>query len=112
MPAVEVKEKVVEGILGNIMDKDKLGILLLSILVRGIRNIIGIQTGINTTPESLGISDKQFYAVKKRNCGYYTLDKLIKIYEMLTNLEYQYKFGGLTQENLADYIVVKMLEED
>lgn len=85
---------------------------ILSILVKGIRNIIGIQTGINTTPESLGISDKQFYAVKKRNCGYYTLDKLIKIYEMLTNLEYQYKFGGLTQENLADYIVVKMLEGD
>ena len=84
---------------------------LLSILVKGIRNIIGIQEGINPTPESLGISDKQFYAVKKKNCGYYSLSELKKIYKMLTNLEYMYKFGGLTQENLADYIVCKMLEE-
>lgn len=84
---------------------------ILSILVKGIRNIIGIQTGINPTPETLGISDKQFYAIRKKNCGYYSLESLIKIYEMLTNLEYMYKFGGLTQENLADYIVCKMMEE-
>ena len=45
---------------------------ILSILVKGIRNIIGIQTGINPTPEMLGISDKQFYAISKKNCGYYS----------------------------------------
>lgn len=84
---------------------------ILSILVKGIRNIIGIQTGINPTPEMLGISDKQFYAISKKNCGYYSLESLIEIYEMLTNLEYMYKFGGLTQENLADYIICKMMEE-
>lgn len=84
---------------------------LLSILLNSIRKVIFIQEGKNVTAESLGISDKQFYVIKKLNIGYYSLDKLIRIYETLTDIENKYKFGGLTQEQLADYIVCKILAE-
>lgn len=85
-------------------------IWILSILLNKVRNIIGIQLGINTTPESLGISDKQYYAIKKNNCGYYSEEELIDMYKMLTDIEYKFKFGGLTQEQLADYIICKILK--
>ena len=83
---------------------------ILSILLNNFRNIIGVQVG-NNTAEELGISDKQHWVIKKRNCGYYDTKQLYNIYKMLTDVERLYKFGGLTQDMLADYIVCKILGE-
>lgn len=83
---------------------------ILSILLNNFRNIIGVQVG-NNTAEELGISDKQHWVIKKRNCGYYDTKQLYNIYNMLTDIERLYKFGGLTQDMLADYIVCKILGE-
>ena len=83
-------------------------IWILSILLNNFRNIIGVQIGNNKADE-LGISDKQHWVIKKHNCGYYDTKQLYNIYKMLTNVEYMYKFGGLTQEMLADYIVCHIL---
>ena len=83
---------------------------ILSILLNNFRNIIGVQVG-NNTAEELGISDKQHWVIKKHNCGYYNTEQLYNIYKMLTKVEYLYKFGGLTQDMLADYIVCKILGE-
>ena len=82
---------------------------LLSILLNNFRNIIAIQTGQGVTAESLGIKDKQYWVIKKYNIGYYDLPRLIKIYEMLTGLEYKYKFGGLNMDQMSDYIICKIL---
>jgi len=83
---------------------------ILSILLNNFRNIIGVQVG-NNTAEELGISDKQHWVIKKRNCGYYDTKQLYNIYKMLTDVERLYKFGGLTQDMLADYIVCRILGE-
>ena len=82
---------------------------LLSILLNSFKNIIDVQLNPKSTAESLGISDKQFYVIKKYNCGHYSTEKLINIYNMLTKLEFDYKFNGVTQDMLADYIVCKIL---
>ena len=81
---------------------------LLSILLNNFKNIIGIQLG-NLTAEELEISDKQYYVVKKFNCGNYTRDELVKIYDILTRGEYLYKFGGLSTDLLADYLICNIL---
>lgn len=83
---------------------------ILSILLNNFRNIIGVQVG-NDDAESLGISDKQFYVIKKYNCGHYNVKQLYNIYKTLTNAEYLYKFGGMTQDMLADYLCCKILGE-
>jgi len=82
---------------------------ILSILLNSFRNIIAVQADQNIKAEDLGISDKQLYVIKKHNIGYYSTEELVKIYSMLTNVEYMYKFGGLTQEQLADYIICNIL---
>ena len=84
---------------------------LLSILLTNFKNVIDIQLNPKATAESLGMSDKQFYVVKKYNCGFYSQEELIKIYDMLTNMEYLYKFGGLSTSQLTDYMVCKILGE-
>ena len=81
---------------------------ILSILLNNFRNIIGVQVG-NNTAEELGISDKQHWVVKKYNCGYYNTEQLYTIYKLLTNAEWLYKFGGLTQDMLADYLVCQIM---
>lgn len=81
---------------------------LLSILISNFRNILAIQSG-NATAEQLGISDKQYYFIKKNNCGVYSNKQLTDIYEMLANAEYMYKFGGLSMSSLSDYIICRVL---
>ena len=83
------------------------GLWLLSILLKSFRNLIGIQIG-NETCEQLGISDKQYYFTKKNLVNKFTNDQLIKIYDMLTNIEYQFKFESLNVDDIIDYIIVKI----
>ena len=83
------------------------GLWLLSILLKSFRNLIGIQIG-NETCEQLGISDKQYYFTKRNLVNKFTDEQLIKIYEMLTHIEYQFKFESLNVNDIIDYIIVKI----
>ena len=55
------------------------------------------------------MSDKQFFVVKKYNCGYYNRDQLVKIMEVLTNIEYMFKYEELPISMLIDYVVCNIL---
>lgn len=82
---------------------------LLSILLNNFRNIISIQTYPRVTAEELGISDKQFFIIKKYNLNHYSEKDLIDIYQILTNVEWMYKFGGLNMDYLTDFMICKIL---
>lgn len=82
---------------------------LLSILLNNFKRVIDIQLNSTLTAQDLGLSDKQYYAIKHNNVGVYSNEELINIYQMLTNLEYIYKFGGLSSDQIVDYIVCKIL---
>jgi len=84
---------------------------LLSILLNNFKKVIDIQFNPGFNADDLGLSDKQYYAVKKNNVGVYSNDRLISIYEMLTNCEFLYKFGGLSTNQLVDYMVCKIFGE-
>lgn len=82
---------------------------LLSILLNNFKRVIDIQLNPLLSASELGISDKQYYAIKKNNVGVYSNKELIKIYKMLTNIEYKFKFEGLSSNQVVDYIVLKIL---
>ena len=99
--------KVLEVI--DYIDVEPIG--LLTVLYNNFKRVINIQTNASANAKDLGISDKQFYAIKKNNCGYYSNERLIKIFKMLTDMEYEFKFGGISQSQLIDYMICKILEE-
>ena len=84
---------------------------LLSILLGSFKRVIDIQMNPTAKPEELGMSDKQYYAIKKNNLNVYNNIQLIKIYKMLTDMERKFKFDGLSANQLVDYLVVKILGE-
>lgn len=80
-----------------------------TILTNSFRNIVNIQMNPNCSASDLGISDKQFYVIKKFNCNKFTNDSLIDIMSMLFNIEYLFKFGELSMDDLIDYMLVNIL---
>ena len=83
---------------------------LVTILIRNIKNIIDVQTNTKATAESLGMSQKQFYAVS-RNCGKFTVKQLADIFEFLTDIDYRLKSGLLEMDNsqMVNYVITNVI---
>lgn len=79
-----------------------------SILYNNFKNILQIQTNSKCDAQSLGISDKQFYVMKKYNCGYYSTEELYNILEFLSGFEYDLKFSGISKDKMLDYLLVML----
>lgn len=83
--------------------------ILLSVLIKNFKQVIDIQLSKNASAESLGISGKQFWAIKKYNCNKYSRDELLYIYELLTSLDLKIKTGQIDTNIIQDYIVFKII---
>lgn len=81
-----------------------------TIMTNNFKNIIRLQLDPSANAQSLGISDKQAWVIRKYNCGFYSKEQLIKIYKMLCSIENKFKFEELDVDNIIDYIVCKVLE--
>lgn len=92
--------------------KDKIDLTpmhFLTIMLNNIKKVLDIQLGGNAiTASDLGISDKQFFVLKKYNCGIYLNEKLLNIYELLLDIENKFKFKELDVRDIIDYIVCKI----
>ena len=109
--AIMKKDKLtIMNVLEDIDSIDVEGVGLITILHKNFKQLIDIQLGKNVTPESLGMSVKQFKAIEY-NCGKYSSSNLIRIFKFLTNLDYKLKSGELDIGNskLIDYIVCSVL---
>lgn len=91
------------------MDVDAIG--LSTILHRNIKNIIDIQMNSKATPESLGMSVKQFKAIEY-SCNKIRNEKLIEFLKFLDEFDFKLKSGCLDIPNGSkiDYIACKLLE--
>lgn len=86
------------------IDCEPLG--LVTTLYNNFKNIVNIQLSKNPTAQSCGLSDKQFWAIKKYSCGYYTSDELTKILCFLTDIDKRIKTGEIFTDNrLTDYVI-------
>lgn len=91
----------------NYIDVEPLGLLV--VLYKKFKQILEIQCNPSATAQSLGVTDKQFYAIKKRNCGYYNNDDLIRIVHFLSGLEETWLLNGLEYNQMIDYIIFNIL---
>ena len=71
--------------------------------------VIDIQLAKNASAESLGISGKQFWAIKNFNCNRYSREELIYIYKLLTSIDLYIKTGYMNTDIVKDYIIFKIL---
>lgn len=81
----------------------------LSLLIKNFRNVIDIQLARNATAESLGLSGKQFWAIRNYNCNKYSREELIYIYDLLTSMDLRIKTGKINTNKVQDYIVFKII---
>ena len=91
----------------NVIDVDPFG--LLAILLKNFRYVIDIQLAKNSTPEYVGVSNKQFWAIKNYSCGHYTKDELVYIYKLLLSIDNKIKSGDIPINMVIDYIICKIL---
>lgn len=80
------------------------------ILNKQFFNILNIQCDPKATAESLGISFKQFQAIKYNNVGRYKEDQLRSMLKFLSNIDYDIKSGRLdiSDRQFVSYVVTKM----
>ena len=81
---------------------------LVTLLTRQFKNIIDIQMGSNPTPDKLGLSPKQFNAIRYQ-CGKYNSERLIYIYDLLTKIDYRLKSGLLDSNKIIDYVICNIM---
>ena len=86
----------------NNIDCEPLG--LVTLLLKNFKDVITVQLSSNPSPERCGMESKKFWAVKY-SCGYYTREQLMKIYEMLTSIDFQIKTGSISTSALVDYMI-------
>lgn len=86
----------------NNIDCEPIG--LVALLLKNFKDVITVQLSSNPSPEKCGMESKKFWAVKY-SCGYYTREQLIKIYEMLTSIDFQIKTGSISTSALVDYMI-------
>ena len=82
---------------------------LLTLLINNFRHVIDIQLARNATDEFVGVSSRQFWAIKNYSCGHYSKDELVYIYKLLTGIDYKVKSGKLDTSMLINYIICKIL---
>ena len=82
---------------------------LVTVLYNNFKNILQVQLGKNVTAETLGISSKQFWAVKNYNINYYTKEQLIDIFLLITNMDKLLKTGKLKTDLFIDYMITKII---
>lgn len=106
---VKRDKKKVSDILVEIEHIDVEPFGLLTLMTKNFRQLIDIQLAINPTAKTVGVSDKQFWVLKKYNSGYYNREELVKLYKWLLDIDKRIKSGELDTKYLNDYIITKII---
>ena len=101
--------KTIAKILEDIkkIDVEPLGLQV--ILTNQFRNIISVQMSPNASAEKLGMNPKQFYAISKYSCGYYTREQLVEIFDVVSKCDYLLKNSDVPNDKLVDYMILHIL---
>lgn len=91
----------------DVLDIDVFGFI--KILLNNFRYVIDIQLAINPTPEYVGVSSKQFWAIKKYSCNFYSKEELVSIYRFLLTIGEKIKSGYISSSIAIDYILCKIM---
>lgn len=88
----------------KLIDIEPMG--LVTSLLKQFKLAIDVKMGTKDY-KGLNISQKQYIAIKKYNP--YTPNELVRIYKLLTNIDYELKIGLLPNEYIIDYVICNIL---
>ena len=88
------------------IDCDEIGFLTL--LYNNFRNVLRVQLNPSVNPESIGLNQKQFWAIKY-NCNFYNKDQLMKIFNLITEIDKKIKTGQMEVKYIIDYVITSIL---
>lgn len=88
-------------------DCEPLGLQVLT--SQNFRKVLQIQLSPKPDPDKLGLTSKQIWAIQKYNCGFYSRDQLVKIFDKVTYADYMMKNGDLSNDKLVDYLILNIL---
>lgn len=100
--------KVAADVLRDIKNIDVEPTGLVTILYKNFKNLINIQLNSKATPDSLNMSYKQYSAIK-RNVGVFSNDELIRLFNLICEVDYKLKSGILENERIVEYLVINVL---
>ena len=100
-------QKITE-ILENIENIDIEPMGVVTLLKKQFKNIIDIQLNQHATAETLGMSLKQFNAIKYNYCRIYNQQQLLDIYYSIISIDYLLKSGQLEYSRIIDYLLTKI----
>ena len=81
----------------------------ITLLLNNFNRIINVQLSKNINIESLGISEKQLWAIKKFSCNIYTKNQLLEIYKLLTSCDYMIKSGYIPSNIMIPYLIFNIM---
>lgn len=91
----------------DIIDVEPMG--LITLLIGSFKKMIDVHLGNNSDFKKLGMSQKQFNAIKY-GCNKFTANQLIDNYQLLVSIDYKLKSGLLDNNKIIDYVVCNILK--
>lgn len=80
-----------------------------ALLYNNLKNVITVQLTPKATPENCNMKSGQFWAIKNNVVDYYDKNQLLRIFDIVTNIEYLVMENYISVDSIIDYIMVKML---
>lgn len=85
---------------------------LIGLLYNNFKNIINIQLDKYSSFQSLGMSQKQYNAIKYYNCNKYSKEELFKILKLLDSIDNKLKKGEIQEDIIFNYILIYILGDN
>lgn len=107
--AIQGKDlKTISNILSDINHIDIEPTGLITLLCANFKKLIKVWLNKSPTPENTGLKSNQIWAINKLSRTY-TKEQLVKVFELVSDMERRLKTGEMPEELIIDYLTVKIL---
>lgn len=107
--AIQGKDlKTISNILSDINHIDIEPTGLITLLCANFKKLIKVWLNKSPTPENTGLKSNQIWAINRLSRTY-TKEQLVKVFELVSDMEKRLKTGEMPEELIIDYLTVKIL---
>lgn len=107
--AIQSKDlQTISNILSDINHIDIEPTGLITLLCANFKKLIKVWLNKNPTPENTGLKSNQIWAINRLSRTY-TKEQLVKVFELVSDMERRLKTGEMPEELIIDYLTVKIL---
>lgn len=107
--AIQGKDlQTISNILSDINHIDIEPTGLITLLCANFKKLIKVWLNKNPTPENTGLKSNQIWAINRLSRTY-TKEQLVKVFELVSDMERRLKTGEMPEELIIDYLTVKIL---